>query len=111
MHNLKQIFDQLQATNGRIEKENILKSNKDNQTFTYTLYFLLNSFITTGLSTKKINKNIGCMPDINYNELYDIGNIKNPTVGFINLLEYIKKNNTGRDIDISVCELYFTKMG
>lgn len=109
MHNLKQIFDQLQATNSRIEKENILKSNADNQLFNNTLYFLLNPFITTGLSTKKINKIVGNMPNVNYNELYDIGNIKNPTVGFINLLEYIKKNNTGRDIDISACELYFTK--
>lgn len=35
MHNLKQIFDQLQATNGRIEKENILKANKNNETFYY----------------------------------------------------------------------------
>ena len=109
MHNLKQVFDQLQATNSRIEKENILKANINNQTFKNTLYFLLNPFITTGLSTKKINKMVGIMHDIDYNKLYDIGNIKNPTVGFINLLEYIKNNNTGRDIDISACELYYTK--
>ena len=106
MHNLKQIFDQLQATNGRIEKENILKANANNETFQKTLYFLLNPFITTGLSTKKINRNVGCMPNVN--KLYDIGTPKDTTVGFINLLEYIKKNNTGKDIDISACEMYFT---
>lgn len=107
MHNLKQIFDQLQATNGRIEKENILKANKNNETFQKTLYFLLNPFITTGLSTKKINRKVGCMPNVN--KLYDIGTPKDTTVRFINLLEYIRNNNTGRDIDISACEMYFTK--
>lgn len=66
-------------------------------------------FITTGLSTKKINKIVGMLPNVDYNKLYDIGNIKNPTVGFVNLLEYIRNNNTGRDIDISACEWYFTK--
>ena len=99
MHNLKQIFDQLQATNSRIEKENILKDNTNNENFKYILNFLLNPFIITGLSEKKINKNIGCMSNVN--KLYDIGTYKDTTVGFINLLEYIKKNNTGKDIDIS----------
>ena len=78
---------------------------------TTTLLLTGNSFafITTGLSTKKINKIVGMLPNVDYNKLYDIGNIKNPTVGFINLLEYIRNNNTGRDIDISACEWYFTK--
>lgn len=106
MHNLQQIFDQLQATNGRIEKENILKANINNQTFKDTLYFLLNPFITTGLSTKKINKGIGFMSNVNYKELFHIGNSREST--FLKLLDYISENNTGRDIDISICEMYFT---
>lgn len=106
MIKVKQICDQLQATNGRIEKEQILKDNANNENFKYILNFLLNPFIITGLSEKKINKNIGCMPNVN--KLYDIGTYKDTTVGFINLLEYIKKNNTGKDIDISACEMYFT---
>lgn len=105
---VKQICDQLQATNSKKEKEQILKENENNESFKKVLYFLLNPFITTGLSNKKINKNIGMIPNINYKELLDIGSYKDTTVGFNNLMEYIKVNNTGRDIDISVCEMYFT---
>lgn len=101
MNNLKQIFDNLQATNGRIEKENILKENINNEMFKFTLNFLLNPFITTGLSTKKINKNIEI---ISYAPLV---RTENEIVYFETLLDYIKENNTGRDIDIAICQLFF----
>lgn len=101
MNNLKQIFDKLQATNGRIEKENILKENVDNEMFKFTLNFLLNPFITTGLSTKKINKNIELISSLPLVQNED------EIVSFKNLLEYIRINNTGRDVDISICELFF----
>ena len=39
MKDLKKIFDSLQATNGRIEKENILKENIDNEIFKFTLHY------------------------------------------------------------------------
>lgn len=101
MKDLKQIFDKLQSTNGRIEKENILKENIDNEMFKFTLHYLLNPFITTGLSTKKINKSIEI---ISYSPLV---RDENETVYFKNLLDYIKENNTGRDIDIAICNLFF----
>ena len=101
MNNLKQIFDKLQATNGRIEKENILKENIDNEMFKFTLNFLLNPFITTGLSTKKINKNIELISSL------PLVQDEDEIVSFKNLLNYIKENNTGRDVDISICELFF----
>ena len=37
MKDLKQIFDKLQSTNGRIEKENILRENIENEMFKFTL--------------------------------------------------------------------------
>lgn len=101
MNNLKQIFDKLQSTNGRIEKENILKENIDNKMFKFTLNFLLNPFIITGLSTKKINKNIELISSLPLVQNED------EIVSFKNLLEYIRINNTGRDVDISICELFF----
>lgn len=101
MNNLKQIFDKLQSTNGRIEKENILKENIDNEMFKFTLNFLLNPFITTGLSTKKINKNIELISSL------PLVQDEDEIVSFKNLLEYIRINNTGRDVDISICELFF----
>lgn len=101
MNNLKQIFDKLQSTNGRIEKENILKENINNKMFKFTLNFLLNPFITTGLSVKKINKSVEI---ISYAPLV---RTENEIVYFETLLDYIKENNTGRDIDIAICQLFF----
>ena len=101
MKDLKKIFDKLQSTNGRIEKENILKENIDNKIFKFTLHYLLNPFITTGLSTKKINKSVEI---ISYAPL--VRN-ENEIVYFKSLLDYIKENNTGRDIDIAICQLFF----
>lgn len=82
MDNLKQIFDQLQATNSRIEKENILKDNTNNENFKYILNFLLDTNITTGISEAKINKNVPS---------------DESHISFIQLLEYVKENNTGTD--------------
>lgn len=82
MKNLKQIFDKLQSTNGRIEKENILKDNTNNENFKYILNFLLDTNITTGISEAKINKNVPS---------------DESHMSFIQLLEYVKENNTGTD--------------
>lgn len=106
MNQLKKLCDELMSTSSKNAKTSIITRNKDNQLFTDVLYFLFNTYITTGLSTKKINKNVGVINGVNYvdcltSELYPLGDIRN-------LLEYIKANNTGRDYDISMCESYFT---
>ena len=82
MVKVKQICDQLQATNSRIEKENILKANANNENFKYILNFLLDTNITTGISEAKINK---IVPS------------DESHMSFIQLLEYVKENNTGTD--------------
>ena len=82
MVKVKQICDQLQATNSRIEKENILKANANNENFKYILNFLLDTNITTGISEAKINK---IVPS------------DESHISFIQLLEYVKENNTGTD--------------
>ena len=98
MIKIKSICDQLQATNGRIEKEQILKDNADNENFKYILNFLLNPFITTGLSSKKINK-------LKFETTsWEHGNT---TDEFLKLLEYIKTHNTGKDDDIIMYQSWF----
>lgn len=82
MIKVKQICDQLQAINSRIEKENILKANENNENFKYILNFLLDTNITTGISEAKINK---IVPS------------DESHMSFIQLLEYVKENNTGTD--------------
>lgn len=59
------------------------------------LYFLLNPFITTGISEKKINKSVspvrGYIKDIN------------------GLMDYIKSNNTGKDNDLAICQGFISQ--
>lgn len=61
MENLKEvveIFDLITKTSGKNDKIKIVKKNKDNELFIECLKFLLDSNIVTGLSKKKINKNV-----------------------------------------------------
>lgn len=85
--NLKQVHEiikQIQSVSGRIDKENILKTNSDNQLLKDILYFTFNPYITTGLRSKKINKFKNAKPTKQFDNI-------------IELFEYIKSNNTGTD--------------
>lgn len=96
MQTIKTIFDQLQSTNSRKEKERILLDNKDNQDFKTVLHFLLNSYITTGISAKKIAKELNIGISVRIGTLFE-------------LLDYIQSNNTGRDVDVAVCQQFMGK--
>lgn len=85
---VKEIFDQLQATNSKLEKQRIIRENKDNQKFTDTLVFLLSPYILTGISTKKIDKKV--KPWIYTND-YSWSSVKS----------YLLSHNTGTDDDIA----------
>jgi DNA ligase-1 len=87
--NVINIFKQLSSTSSRIDKERILSENKDNELFLNILNFVYNPYILTGLSDKKINKNINITIQIN------------PVLEDINqAMKYLEVNNSGRDIDI-----------
>ena len=93
MKQVIQIFKQLQDTSGKKEKENIISIHKDNELFKQCLVFLLDDNITTGIAKKSLTK------DIKYNGytiLYD----------WTELMQYLQKNNTGRDIDILVAQSF-----
>lgn len=62
----------------------ILRQNKDNEKLFKVLDFVFNPFITSGISDKKYNKIIKGLPTKTF---------KN----FVEVLEYIKVNNTGTD--------------
>ncbi len=85
---VKDIFNSIANTNSRTEKESIIKANQDNKTFRYCLNFLLNNSITTGISAKKLSKEIKLT---SYSH-----------VSFKPVMEYLKINNTGRDCDVLV---------
>lgn len=90
MKDVLRIIKELQATSGRIEKENILKLNKDNELLKDVLNFAFNTYIVTGLSSKKIVKKL---PKL----------VQKP-LNLVEIMRYLESNCTGRDIDIQVVQ-------
>jgi DNA ligase 1 len=93
MENVVKIIGELQAESSKTGKEAILKANKDNELFRKVLRFVYNPFIVTGLSTKKITKNVKINPS------------NHPTT-LEEAINYLRKNNSGRDTDIAVIQAF-----
>lgn len=96
MKNLVKIINELKNESSRNGKETILKKNKDNKVFREVLSFVFDSFVLSGMSTKKINKNV-----------------KGEGVAPLNLssaMNYLKENNTGRDKDIYVVQGFINNL-
>lgn len=99
MENLQQIkgiFDELRAVSGRKAKEEILKQNKNNILFREILDFVYNPYIVTGISSKKIKK--------------DLPMLETMTQDVTCVMDYIKRNNTGRDGDIAFVKTFIKCM-
>ena len=92
MEELIRVVKELQATTSRLEKERILIENKDNDFIKRVFKFTFDPYITTGLSNKKLKKKV----KVNG---YNINSLEA-------LMEYLKKNNTGRDTDIATVQGY-----
>ena len=88
-------FQLLQKTSSRLEKEEILRKHVPVDDFCKVLQFLLDPMIVTGISTKKINKQIlrpyTCLEE---------------GMSVCTLLDYLKHNNTGTDADIAFVQDY-----
>ncbi|AKP44789.1 TPA: DNA ligase [Clostridioides difficile] len=93
---VKKIFDSLASTSSRKEKERILEKYKNNRMFVECLQFLLDSNILTGISKNKICKNLN---NTGHNELENI----------YDMLDYLIKNNTGRNIDVKTIQVFASK--
>jgi len=91
---VKRIFDEIQATSSLNKKKDILREYQDCESFKEVLHFLLNPHIVTGISNKKISKAINIVEQQYFKQ----------SLSFIELLNYLKQNNTGRDIDVIVCQ-------
>jgi len=81
---VKALFELLTETSSSLAKRDILIINKDNETFTSYLDYLLNPFLVTGISEKKISKKPDKVPTCSFES-------------FNELMEYILQNNTGSD--------------
>ena len=100
LQTLYDICKELQNTSSTIEKQNLLKRYADNELFKEVLKFLLDPMIVTGISKKKIDKDVR----IGYYEM------ESRDYWLEDLLEYIVTNNTGKDADIAYCQFYISKL-
>lgn len=87
MFKVLEIIKQIENTSGRNDKEAILEANKDNPLLRDVLKFMYCDLITTGLSRKKIEKQL-------------------PSTEYVieDMMEYLKSNNTGSDMDIQIIQ-------
>jgi len=80
----KELFDLLSHTSSSLAKRDILIDNCDNERFTVLLNYLLNPFLITGISAKKVAKDTEKQPTRHFDS-------------FPELMEYLFVNNTGSD--------------
>lgn len=87
MEEVIQIFYKIQDTSSLNEKKRIIEQNKDNELFKKCLTFLLDNLVVTGISDKKIHKEVP-------------NNHEMKMVDFEDCIKYLSKHNTGTDADI-----------
>jgi len=81
---VKELFQHLADTSSSLSKRDILVENIENELFTLYIGYLLNPFLVTGISEKKISKET----DKEQTRSFD---------SFKGLMEYVLENNTGSD--------------
>lgn len=86
----KNFVDEILKENSRNYKISVLEKYKHDPTIGYFLNYIYNPYITTGISNKKLNK------EVEWTYLVENHADAIPK-GVIPLLEYIKRNNTGKD--------------
>lgn len=91
---LVKVLNELANESSKTGKQKIIKEHKDLPYFKDVLEFLTNPFKVSGISTKKIEK------DVPLNDQYD--DLKE-------LIDYIVENNTGKDNDLSIVKAFVTK--
>lgn len=119
MDEVIKIFRELQNSSGKRLQE-ILEENKDNQMLKDVLYFVYNPFVVTGLSNKKMEKDIS---DIKVRGTRRFGNFleetallsdedfgkalfTSETFDITCIFDYLIYHNTGRDEDIAYVQAY-----
>ena len=99
------------SDNSRLAKIAVLEKWKDNESVRYFLQFVYDPYIITGLSDKKLNKNV----DLSLYSLFDEDGNFNDEYGCTHWLdypedkvifEYVREHNTGRDYDIRTVQTF-----
>lgn len=85
----------LMNTSSRLEKESILRENKDNKPFKEVLKYLLDNMRISGISEKRFSKEVDILLPHATDDL-----------SIITLLHYFDTHNSGADADISYVKGY-----
>lgn len=93
VEHIYEICQQLKGISSTKEKQRFLLANKDDLEFTSFLKWLLDPAIITGIDKKKLKKKI----ETPFN---------NECVNLDFALDYLTEHNTGRDIDVAVCQMF-----
>lgn len=101
MKDVIKLFNQIQNTSSLNDKKSIITANKDNELFKKCLKFLLDKNIVTGISSKKIKKNVEISLE---KQPYFFGEFGS----FSSVMDYLEKNNTGKDEDIYDVQLFLS---
>lgn len=92
---LKAVLERIKSTSSNNGKISILEEFKDDERIKQGLYFLFNDFIITGLSTKKISKQVGALQNANLTTLEQA-------------ISYLESNKTGTDVDIANVQYFLS---
>ena len=103
MEKVIEILRELQNSSGKRLQE-ILEENKDNQMLKDVLYFVYNPYIVTGLSSKKINKDLSNMT------ILKVPMFDSPNFDITCIFDYLINHNTGRDEDIIYVQHYLRSL-
>ena len=94
-HEVKEIFELVSNTSSSLAKRDILISHSSNELFLLFLDYLLNPFLITGISAKKISKDTDKCPTRTFD-------------AFTDLMSYVLENNTGSDEVIANIQQFLT---
>lgn len=89
-------IEELAQSNSRLYKVSVLEKYKEDNDIKYFLDFLLNPHIVTGISAKKLTKDVG----------HQSGTIWLDYPEDSEIFEYLKQHNTGTDVDIWTVQFY-----
>lgn len=98
MKQLLRIVQELQSHSGKNDKKRIIKENLNNKMFVDMMQFLLNDFVLTGISKKKVSKKVP-VPSHAIELPYNMEGMFN----------YLSKHNTGTDVDIYAVQQYISE--
>ena len=92
LKHFRDFVNEIMESNSRIHKQAVLKKYKDDEVIKKYLQINFDPYKVYGISTKKLAKKVNIKHIWCANSVFE-------------LFEYLEGSNTGRDIDIAVCQL------